>query len=72
MKEKKLSNVVLGGLTMAEIEKVIKYTLHNVDINQLRLIYKALKDVKVATAKELENRDMMLEGIRKELDDDRE
>jgi len=57
---------------MAEIEKVIKYTLHNVDINQLRLIYKALKDIKVATAKELENRDMMLEGIRKELDDDRE
>ena len=57
---------------MKEIEKVIKYTLHNVDINQLRLIYKALKDIKVATAKELENRDMMLEGIRKELDDDRE
>ena len=57
---------------MAEIEKVIKYTLHNVDINQLRLIYEALEDVKVATAEEIKNRDMMLKGIRKELDDGRE
>jgi hypothetical protein len=48
---------------MAEVEKVIKYTLHNVDINQLRLIYEALKSVKIATVKELENRDMMLEKI---------
>lgn len=54
---------------MAEIEKVITYTLHNVDIDQLRLIYKALKYVKIDTIKESEDRDMLLKRIRKELDD---
>lgn len=57
---------------MAEIEKVIKYTLHNVDINQLRLIYKALKYVEIDTIKESEDRDMLLRRIRKVLDDGKE
>lgn len=61
-----------GGLTMAEIEKVITYTLHNVDINQLRLIYKALKYVEIDTIKESEDKDMLLKRIRKEFDYGRE
>lgn len=57
---------------MAEIEKVITYTLHNVDINQLKLIYKALKYVEIDTIKESEDRDMLLKRIRKGFDDGRE